>query len=151
MRVAMTDDQRSAAEHKLLAALARREHSYQELIHKYGDVFDGDVLVTVLDEFVDKGWQSDERYAQSYTRNAVSRGKGELLIRQHLRQQQISNELIDAALAEHDFYALAEEVYAKKYPEQTIHDRKEQAKRQRFLVSRGFSFDQINEALNPHD
>lgn len=147
----MTDDQRSAVEHKLLAALARREYGYQELLHKYGEVFDREVLAAVLDEFVEKGWQSDERYAHSYTRSAVSRGKGELLIRQYLRQQQINDELIDAALAEHDFYALAAEVYAKKYPEQSVHDRKEQAKRQRFLVSRGFSFDQINEVLNHHD
>lgn len=147
----MTDDQRAAIEQKLLAALARREYGYQELLHKYREAFDEDVLTAVLDGFVDKGWQSDERYAQSYTRGAVARGKGELLIRQHLRQQQISDALIDAALAEHDFDALALAVYTKKYPEQTVRDRKEQAKRQRFLAGRGFSFEQIKQVLHHHD
>lgn len=147
----MTDDQHAAAEHKLLAALARREYGYQELLRKYSKEYDPEVLIAVLDKLVAKGWQSDVRYAQSYTRSAVARGKGELVIRQHLRQQQIADVLIEQALAEHDFYALAGALYDKKYRDKPATERKELAKRQRFLAGRGFSFDQINEALNHHD
>lgn len=147
----MTDDWRQAAEEKILAALARREYAYHELLSKYSSAFDAALISAILDELVAKGWQSDARYAHSYTQSAVGRGKGELVIRQHLRQQQVDERLIDAALAEHDFYALAASVYAKKYRTRAGRERKELARRQRFLAQRGFSFDQIHEAMQTHE
>lgn len=147
----MTDGERQLIADKLLASLARREYGYHELLGKFGNQFDRVMLGEVLDDFVGKGWQSDSRYAQSYTQSAVNRGKGELFIRQHLRQQHITEALIDSALAEHDFYALAADIYQKKYHGSAAADRKELAKRQRFLAGRGFSFEQIHEVLNHHD
>lgn len=146
----MTEDCESAIEAKMLAALARREYGYQELLSKFSAQFAPEAVRVVLDQLVAKDWQSDERYAQSYARAAVARGKGELFIRQGLRQNGVDEQWISAAVDAYDFYDLARQAYAKKYAEPP-QEAKALAKCQRFLASRGFSFDQINHAIHHDD
>ncbi|UJF25416.1 recombination regulator RecX [Suttonella sp. R2A3] len=146
----MTDDSQQAIERKMLTALARREYGYQELLDKFSSQFEPDEVREVLDRLTEDNWQSDERYAQSYTRSAVARGKGALFIRQSLRQNGVDEQWINAALDEYDFYDLARQAFAKKYAKPP-QEAKALAKCQRFLAGRGFSFDQINHAIHHDD
>ena len=52
---------------RALRLLARREHSRAELSHKLGQAgFAADDITPLLDEFEEKNWLSDRRFAESY-------------------------------------------------------------------------------------
>ncbi|MDO4642308.1 MAG: regulatory protein RecX [Cardiobacteriaceae bacterium] len=140
----LTDEQR-AIEARCLAALARREHSRVELAAKLHE-FSPQAIASVLDTLAERGWQSDLRFAESYVRSHVSRGQGRLKIRHELEMRGIRGELLRDVLDSTDWYAVAHETYHKKYatPAQT---QQERAKRQRFMVQRGFTFDEIQQAM----
>jgi len=105
----------------------------------------------VLDKCVENNWLSDERYIETYVRQAMEKGQGPYKIRQTLRQRTHRDDLIDAYLAmdDSDWADLAKDALLKKYgaPVHSL-ERKEQARRMRFLQSRGFSQSQIWKAFN---
>lgn len=140
-----TSDLASAFEAQCLQALSRREHSKGELLAKKAAELDEESAVAVIEGLAERGWQSDWRYCQSYVRSKSNSGNGALKIKQGLQRSGISAEMLREALEEIDWFALAAQVYVKKYP-QTTKDRAERAKRQRFMVQRGFSFEEIRHA-----
>lgn len=140
-----TSDGLSAFEAQCLQALSRREHSQQELLAKKSSDLSLEQAQTVLQALAERGWQSDERYCQSYVRSKASSGQGAIKIRYALRQNGVAAEFIEAALEEVDWFEVAAEVYCKKYPHLTK-DKAELAKRQRFMAQRGFSFEEIRHA-----
>lgn len=143
----MQVDARRALEAKLLAALARREYSQAELFHKFGQMFEQDLVAEVLTEYAQKGWQSDERFAEQFVRAKVERGQGRIKVEYELKQHNIAQVLCADLLDAVDWRAVADAVYQRKYDAQAM-DAKERAKRQRFLLQRGFSFDDINAVIN---
>lgn len=93
-----------------------------------------------------ENWQSDERYVESFVNSAMRKGQGPNKIRQTLQQRTSHQDLISEALAidEEVWRELIAEVLEKKYGEASLPtDRKEQARRMRFLQSRGFTQEQI--------
>lgn len=143
----MQVDARRALEAKLLAALARREYSQAELCHKFGQMFEQDLVAEVLAEYAQKGWQSDERFAEQFVRAKVERGQGRIKVEYELKQHNIAQALCADLLDAVDWRAVADALYQRKYDAQAM-DAKERAKRQRFLLQRGFSFDDINAVIN---
>ncbi|MEM7284474.1 MAG: regulatory protein RecX [Pseudomonadota bacterium] len=131
-------------------ALARREHSVQELERKLEskDLDPRDVRIA-LTELQADGLLSDERFAEALVSSWSRRGKGPLRIRHDLKNKGVSEVLIDQALesSHTDWYALAREVMAKKFGASSAQDIKERAKRSRFLHYRGFDGEQIRHAL----
>ncbi|MEC7491666.1 MAG: regulatory protein RecX [Pseudomonadota bacterium] len=131
--------------------LARREHSSQEMITKLKRRFrkrlEGDDLYhDVVDELVADGLLSDERYAASMARQLVNRGCGPKKLSFELRQKGCDpGSAVDSAFPDGiDWYALAEDVYKRKFggkplPSDWDSKQKERAKRGRFMASRGFS------------
>ncbi|MBD3612640.1 MAG: regulatory protein RecX [Hydrogenovibrio crunogenus] len=143
-------------ESRAVYLLSMREHGRKELtnklIQKIAGVEDYPGLVDfVLDKCVENNWLSDERYIETYVRQAMEKGQGPYKIRQTLRQRTHRDDLIDAYLAmdDSDWADLAKDALLKKYGE-PVHslERKEQARRMRFLQSRGFSQSQIWKAFN---
>ena len=121
--------------------LAMREHSALELqqkLHQKG--FDDFEIKTLLFDLVNQDIQNDVRFAESFIRTRISQGKGEILIKQQLKQKGIN----DPDLSQVDFYGLAEQVKIKKFGKEPPTNAKNKAKQMRFLQSRGFNFDQIN-------
>ena len=58
-----------------LSLLVRREHSQKELLNK--SLLKGwgsDDIVIVIDELAVQAWQSDSRYAESFTRHRINKG-----------------------------------------------------------------------------
>ena len=131
-----SDDEQRAIEARCLTALAQREHSRAELAAKLHG-FTSTAIESVLDTLAARGWQSDARFAEAFVRNRLARGiHGELL-----------RDVLDAA----DWADAARSAYLKKYstPATTA---QEKVKRQRFLAQRGFSYDDIQQAMKAtHD
>ncbi len=99
----------------------------------------------VLQKAQAENWQSDDRYIESFVRQAMEKGQGPYKIRHTLQQRSSRQDLIDAYLEmdEADWIELAKAVLQKKYGDSSPQNRNEQAKRMRFLQSRGFSQNQI--------
>lgn len=131
---------------RALALLARREYSRSELIQRLSDTKTDQVaLLALLDELVNKGWQSDQRFADEYVR--IHRHKyGKQYLTQALKQHQIS----DTVLQQIDFgdefrYALV--LWRKKFGS-LPRTATEKAKQIRFLVTHGFSSSIASKIVN---
>ncbi len=100
-----------------------------------------------MDTLSREGLQSDERFAESFVHHRVNNGQGPNKINQELRQRGVDHILIETFLSSDsfDWMSLAEEVRSKKYGENIPADYQKKAKQSRFLYSRGFSSDVINQ------
>ncbi|QLQ03905.1 MAG: recombination regulator RecX [Thiobacillus sp.] len=137
---------------RALRLLARREHSRAELVRKLAQagftLRDIDVL---LDEFEEKNWLSDRRFAESYV--ADHRAKtGSIKLAYDLRQRGVSETVIGKVLSENCDSELerAQEVWQKKFGTAPA-DAAEKAKQMRFLLNRGFSLEVIRQTLTHID
>jgi len=133
-----------------LRLLARREHSRRELSQKLSARGWGRAQIrAVLDALVERGYQSDARFAESYVRARVDRGYGPLRIRAELRERGIEEGIVESVLHE---YADAwperlAAVREKRFGGEVPADFHERARQTRFLVQRGFSLEQIRDTL----
>jgi regulatory protein len=130
--------------------LARREHSRVELSRKLrARGMPHELVDEVLGSLVARRLQSDERYAESLVNSRVSRGQGPVRIRRDLSRQGIPEAEIDAALAAAavDWYELARDTRQRRFGADAPAEWKERARQARFLEYRGFTGDQIREAI----
>jgi regulatory protein len=124
--------------------LARREHSLGELRKKLRRrFFDEPQVETQLQKLVDEKLQSDERFAESFTRMRAGRGYGPARVRQAMRDRGLSDTDIARAFdaAELDWCELASKVIQKKFGAGPPDDLEEKARRIRFMEYRGFASD----------
>jgi len=124
-----------------LRLLARREHSQKELLNKL--LLKGlakDDILAVIEELALQGWQSDSRYAESYSRHRIQKGYGPLFIAYELRKNGVDavdlEDIVQKSAG--SWMDLLEQVYTKKYGHDSLMDRNEWAKRSRFLMQRGY-------------
>jgi regulatory protein len=135
---------------RALGLLARREHSRLELARKLRQRgMAGADLEQVLDELAAARLLSDTRFAEEYARSRASRGYGPLRIRAELRERGIDDAGIQAALAElgEDWCQQARAARQRRFGAESPVDLKERARQSRFLQQRGFSPEQIRQAL----
>lgn len=145
--------------------LAMREHGDLELTKKLCQKFKAIAQAQALSEelpfLVQKiivncqheNWQSDLRYIEAFVRQAFDKGQGAYKIRQNLQGRTSHQNEVDQALALEDdiWIELAQTVLDKKYGDHELpQKRNEQAKRMRFLQSRGFSQTQIYKSFVKH-
>jgi regulatory protein len=136
--------------------LARREHARKELAQKLQQKFSHcpqleTLLPQALDYCESQNWLSDQRYVESYLRMAQAKGQGELKCRQALLQSCGRVDLIDEALRDYaqSAQSVAQQALEKKFGDaRRPADRKEFARRLRFLQSRGFSVSQCYQAFD---
>lgn len=134
-----------------LNLLIRREHSQKELLTKLTTKgFKAEDIVPVIAELAEQGWQSNTRYAESYTRHRLKKGYGALAISYELKQNGITHFDIDTVLLDiaDDWLTLITQVYQKKYHDHNNISVAERAKRTRFLLQRGFDNRLIQELFN---
>ena len=125
--------------------LVRREHSVVELTQKLTNKdFDRADIEQALNLLIEQNYQSDERFSSEFIQMRFNQGKGPIKIAVDLRQRGINH----FDLSMYDFYALAQKIRVTKYGNEIPSDYKEQAKQKRFLQSRGFDFEQINQAFS---
>lgn len=101
------------------------------------------LVYEVLDDLMSKGFQSDVRYAESLTRSRVCKGLGPRRIKYDLRQKGVSGEIeMDANI---DWDLIIMKAYAKKFRDNFAPTSpQDRSRRERFLIGRGFTGDQIS-------
>ncbi|MGP5791807.1 regulatory protein RecX [Psychrobacter celer] len=152
--------------------LSRREYGKAELKQKLLDKEqDPDKIDALLDEFEEKGYQSDYRTTLMLIRENIRKGRGRSRIKQAFYQKKIAmpdniDELIDMANAESeefsefvedsddnlvegvDWLKLAVTARTKKYGNTLPREPKDKARQLRFLQYRGFKSDICFAALD---
>ena len=135
------------------AALARREHSEHELRRKLVQKLEQDSAPGLIDEIIEALLRddllSDERYAHMLVRSRFNRGVGPVRIEHELNQNQIRLEWIEEAMIEyaHSWIEHLQVLKTRKYGESLPLDYKAWAKQARFFQQRGFTLDQIQQAI----
>jgi len=133
---------------RALRLLARREHSRFELARKLGQAgFAHPEIVALLDEFEQKNWLSDRRFAESWVADHRAKA-GSVKLAFDLRQRGVSDNIIESVLADNRDSELerAREVWRKKFGSAPA-DAAEKARQMRFLLGRGFSSGTIRQTL----
>jgi regulatory protein len=142
-----TPSQELSLRGRALAYLARREYSLKELQRKLAAyATEDDDVEALLQDFKQRGWLSDERFAEQVVHARQGR-YGSLKVAHELREKGLADNLVDQATAALDDLQSAKSVWQKKYG-QAPSSREEWAKQARFLQSRGFGFDVIKRVLN---
>ena len=136
--------QRSKCYYATLKMLMRREHSKLELFKKLQlKGYDDDVINSSISKLVEQNYQSDDRFAEDFIQMRFNQGKGPVKIALELKMRGINT----FDLSTFDWFQLAKEIRQKKFGDVSSLDYKETAKQKRFLQSRGFNLDQINQAF----
>lgn len=152
--------------------LSRREYGKAELKQKLIDKEqDPEKIDALLDEFEEKGYQSDYRTTLMLIRENIRKGRGRGRIKQEFYRKKIAmpsniDELIDMANSESDEFSefvddsadtlvdgvdwlkLAVTARTKKYGDEIPVEQKDKARQLRFLQYRGFNTDICFDALN---
>lgn len=127
-----------------LRMLVRREHSQFEIQQKLQQKdFEHADIQKAIALLIEQGYQSDTRFAEAFIRMRYNQGKGPIKISLELKQRGV--EQFD--LSVYEWRDRAKQVLEKKFGSEAPKDYKEKAKRQRFLQSRGFDFEQIRYAV----
>ena len=135
----------------IIDLLSRRDYSRLELFRKLkARCEDVDVLEQLLDDFQQRNWQSDQRFAESFLNSRYQRGLGPMRLKQEMRDKGLANDVIQLALEslEVDWYQLAFDVAQKKSNSLKESDPNKKQKLFRFLAYRGFNSDQIAYAMD---
>ena len=127
-----------------LKMLMRREHSRLELFQKLQTKgFDVDVVNNSISKLIEQNYQSDDRFSEEFIQMRFNQGKGPVKIASELKMRGINT----FDLSVFDWFQLAKEIRQRKFGDLSSLDFKETAKQKRFLQSRGFTLDQINQAF----
>jgi regulatory protein len=133
---------------RALGYLARREHSRLELARKLAQAgFDEAEVRTLLDDFEQKNWLSDRRFAESWVADHRAKA-GSVKLAFDLRQRGVSDAIIEAVLGENRDSEVerARDVWRKKFAGPPI-DAADKARQMRFLQSRGFTSEVIRRVM----
>lgn len=145
-------EQRQLLKDSAFRLLTRREHSRYELRQKLVQKgWPSDWVNALLEWLQENGWQSDQRFIESFVRDKLTQGQGRLkIIAQATQQRGIARDLVEQTLAEHavDWRTSCRQAHARKFGEQPATDKKQWAKRVRYLQQRGFSADEIFAVLD---
>ncbi|MBA58739.1 MAG: hypothetical protein CMQ40_06150 [Gammaproteobacteria bacterium] len=129
--------------------LARREHSFKELVFKLYRKFENHQvqIIEELERLSSEGLQSDSRLAEDYIYFRSKKGRGPLKIKAELLEKGICAEIIDNAFneSEIDWTQILETTIARKFNVlgSESDDQEEKLKAFNFLRQRGFEPDQI--------
>ncbi len=139
-----TSDDKRQAYQTAIKMLTTREHSAYELTQKLNKrEYSRTIIENLLLDLQNKGYQSDERFAEQYTRQRFTKGYGPLSIRAKLYERGIDSSLAADALNELrvDWVEHAVDVIGRKFrpDEITSTEPKIESRIARFLQTRGFS------------
>ncbi len=135
--------------------LSRREYSRLELEKKLRAYLTEDEseddLTAVLNDLEQKGYLSDERFAQSRARVRAAR-YGNARVAYELKASGVSSELIANAIEqlEETEAERAKALWQKRFGK-PAEDYKERAKQMRYLLSRGFSMEVARQVVRADD
>ena len=144
------DEQQQQALDVVVRLLAGREHSRHELQQKLLQRgFTSSDASAAIRRAAERGWQSDTRYAEMWVRHCLQKGHGASKVRAAAQQRGIARELIDEALqqADPDWDDACYRRLLKRFGQQPPLEPKQRDKMIRHLLSQGFTYGQIKQAL----
>ncbi len=133
--------------------LARREHSFHELLTKleakYPDYDRDAIVLPALTRLRDENLQSDSRFASAWVNYRAGRGFGPLKIASELHPRKLDRDLLNSALYLEgpDWEEKCFDALCRKFKVRDNPSREERARWQRFLMQRGFGQEQIRAAM----
>ena len=132
---------------KILDLLSRREHSFKEIIDKLKNRVNSEKrLFEELTKLKEENLQSDERFAESYTRSRSVKGLGPEKISFELKSRGISENLISKIVYSEqiNWMEIIKKEFSKKFIVNNDFTENDISRAKKFLLQRGFEFDQIN-------
>ena len=148
---------RTAAYESAIMSLSRREHSRAELVGKLKQKqFDGEIIISVLEELEERGYLDDRRFAQMWIeRRTANHPRGRRMLARELEQKGVSAEVARETLAEHfpetDERGVLIGLIEKRRRISSVSDPQVFKRRLLgFLARRGFSYDDIRQVLAEH-
>jgi regulatory protein len=136
---------------KALQLLSRRDHSKYELKQKLAIAFPDcpiEEIQDLLDEFVQMGWVSDERFAEQWVYFRSQR-YGQQRLKHELFEKGVASEIISQVLSaiSNDEATQARAILEKKFssPPRNIIER---GKQLRYLANKGFSLHVVYEVVS---
>lgn len=131
--------------------LGRRDYSVKELKKKFKEKeYEESDVKEVLDYLIENEYQSDEKFARSFINSKLNSKIGFSKIKSLLIYEKgIDKELAENILETIDNNELENimSILNTKYRNKDLKDFKEKNKAFRFLVSKGFNFDDINKGF----
>ena len=121
--------------------LARREHSYRELLQKLALRFaEPELIRAEVNRLRDENLQSDQRFAENYLYSRAQRLYGPQRIKAELRERGIADDIVADVFSamDIDWSANQQKLLLNKFGAKPAADFKDKAKRLRFLQYRGF-------------
>ena len=129
--------------------LSRREHSSKEIFQKMSHRVEfKEMLEDSIDQLIQDGLISNERFAESYFQSRKNRGYGPLRIKNELRERGVSDSISRSLVDSEDWSLLAHESLQKKTGGSLPDERDKILKLKRFLNYRGFDFSDIDKAFS---
>tara|TARA_B100001057_G_scaffold142629_2_gene142341 strand:+ start:4313 stop:4768 length:456 start_codon:yes stop_codon:yes gene_type:complete len=133
---------------KILDLLSRREHSFKEVIEKLKNRVNSEKrLFEELTKLKEENLQSDKRFAESYTRSRSVKGFGPKKISFELKSRGISENLISKIVYSEqiNWIEIIKKEFRKKFSVNNDFTEEDISRAKKFLLQRGFEFDQINQ------
>ena len=142
------DNPLSVIRYRALSLLARREHSFIELLSKLTERFpdNTDLVEGIVATLGQQNLQSDQRFAEMLVAARIRRGYGPVRIQAELKYRGVSKNITELALIESgaNWFCLAKEALSKKYGSGACDEFSDKVKRSSFLQYRGFKSDHIS-------
>lgn len=137
---------------KIMDYLAIRDHSKKELVKKMVNKVDSiELLQEEINKLESQGYINEERFGEEYIRARILRGYGPIRIKSELRTRGLKDDTISTSLSNYDkaWLSIAIKALNKKFStgKESNDDFKLLLKKKRFLAYRGFSFEQIDQAI----
>lgn len=133
--------------------LARREHSFHELLDKltlkYPDLSPDADILPVVQRLRDQSLQSDSRFVDAFVRYRSTRGVGPQKIAAELYSRKLDQDLQQQALynSDIDWEASCLDVLSRKFKPTGRVDMQQKQRWQRFLLQRGFAHEHVSAAI----
>ena len=134
--------------------LSRRDYSRRELHDRLRTKgFASELIEAALNDLEEKGYQSDERFAETFLRSRISRGDGPFKIKMQLNQKGVAETLIEQLFNDSDINWLeqAHRIRRKHFGDQSPTDNKSLSKQMRYLRNKGFYQDHIDAVVHSAD
>jgi regulatory protein len=143
-----TESEKQTAYSKALKLISTRYKTQKEVEkYLYEKGYLAPTIYYVIEKLVEYHYIDDERYVDSYI-SSHKETCGKLKLKQQLMQKGVSEALIDQKLDDEDFNQLDEiSNLAQKYMKSKEDTKENNIKLFKYLMSKGFSFEEIKTAL----
>lgn len=131
--------------------LGRKDYFVKELKRKFKEKgYEEEDVIIVLDYLIENGYQSDEKFARSFVVQKINAKIGFSKIKSLLVfEKGVDRDIVENIMCEFESTDLEniKKLVDIKYRNKDLKDFKEKNKAFRFLVSKGFSFEDINQVF----